>query len=559
MSHGPVEFKYGNYEFRPAPIFNISTDAYKTSEGSGWGINHRIVLDGNLILTGNEVQLGVTGLFKEIDNLRSAVSQDGYLLVATCNDGVGTNPIISGRPIVNSFSVESTPDNYTRSAKYTVEFGMPTLMQGTGQDTINPSGFDGGDPHPRVPIHPPFIESFSENWQSDFKEKRIGASFSGDYRTSTGTVVYTEDFLWDGIFTHTIDVKGRTTYTGTSSPTSLESKPGWQSAYDYATGYLNDKYGVSSDASITTVSASGLIGLPITKAGQSLTIYDRFRNASINRTDNSVSVTETFSLQPQAAGSDNLDGAFETFDISLSTEGGVTSATVQGQIQGYSLIDYKAGTNYNGDSVTENQLREQEQSIEKARAYFSDLQTKDVFFKRAAHATLNSESFLQGSCQRAIILADRPKTITVGENPLQGTISYSISYDDSLQGCITGDCILSQNITVDDQLESDVFATQTILGRAQGPLLQDIGTTTARVKTISVEVVTVPPTSCASVEEINKTNPSGQVNDFITTIYNSLTGNYSQVFTSSNGQSWNFTQGRYTKNIAFTYNNCSGT
>lgn len=566
MTHGPIEFKYGNYEFKPAPVFNISTDGYKTSEGSGWGVNHKIVLDGDLLLTGCDTRYGVTGLFDRINTLRTSVSQDGYLLVATCTSGVDTEPIISGRPIVNSFSVENQGDNYTRRAKYSIEFAMPTLMMGTGQDTINPSGVDGDNTHPIAKIHPAFIESFSETWQSEFREKRTGSSFSGVYRDPTSEATggpksgsYSEGFLWDGSFSHTIDVKGRTTYTGIETPVSLDVKVGWRTAYDYATGYLNSKYREFTDESITEVCSSGLIGLPVTNPGAAVRLYNRFRNASINRVDNSVSVTETFNLQPDLEdGGINPGGAFETYDINLSTEGGITSVSVQGQIEGYSLIDYKAGSNYYGGSVLENGLREEEGALKNAEKYFNNLVARKKFFQRAAATAFKNEQLIQAGCSQPIRIFRNPKSTTYGVNPLQGVISYSFNYDNSPQGCITGECIISQNITIDDQLEADIFATQVILGRAQGPLLQDIGTTTARVKTISVEIVTVPPTSCSDLEEINKTNPSGIVGAFIDVLHNDLTSNYNQIFTSSNSESWAFTQGRYTKNISFTYNNCSG-
>ena len=400
MSHGPIEFKYGNYEFKPAPVFNISTDGYKTSEGSGWGVNHKIVLDGDLILTGCDTQYGVTGLFDRINALRTAVSQDGYLLVATCTSGTDTAPIISGRPIVNTFSVENEGDNYTRRAKYNIEFAMPTLMMGTGQDTINPSGVDGGNTHPKAKIHPSFIESFSETWQSEFREKRTGSTFSGVFRDPSaaitggaGTGNYSEGFLWDGTFSHTIDVKGRTTYTGINDPESLDVKAGWKTAYDYATGYLNNKYRESTDESITNVCSSGLIGIPVSRQGASLKLYNRLRNASINRVDNSVSVTETFNLQPQEESSTNKQGAFETYDISVSTEGGIVSVSVQGQIEGYSFIDYKGGLNYYGGSVLENGLREEEGSLQNAEAYYNDLASKGTFFKRAAATAFKSRGF----------------------------------------------------------------------------------------------------------------------------------------------------------------------
>ena len=124
-----VTFKYGDYEFKPRPLFSISSEPLKTPDGSGWGVNHTISLEGDILLTGGYLEAGTTGLFGRIDDLREALSQDGYLLVATCATGVGGTgqlpPIISGRPVINSFSFEPQSDNYTKWTKYNVEFTMP--------------------------------------------------------------------------------------------------------------------------------------------------------------------------------------------------------------------------------------------------------------------------------------------------------------------------------------------------------------------------------------------------------------------------------------------------
>jgi len=142
-------------------------------------------------------------------------------------------------------------------------------------------------------------------------------------------------------------------------------------------------------------------------------------------------------------------------------------------------------------------------------------------------------------------------------SPIEGTITYSYNWDTTPQNCISGDCIISQNISIDDQFETDVFAQQVVLGRAAGPILQDIGTVTARVRTINIELVTIPPTGCGDLDTIYDPVPTGQITNLTGLVYDDLTANYSQVFISQNTQNWNFTQGRYTKSVGFTYNTCS--
>ena len=121
----------------------------------------------------------------------------------------------------------------------------------------------------------------------------------------------------------------------------------------------------------------------------------------------------------------------------------------------------------------------------------------------------------------------------------------------------SGGCVISENVSIDDQLLTDVFASQTVIGRGAGPILQDIGTTTARVRTVSIELVCLPPTNYRDYGNLYATVPTGAIESFITGLTGNLPGNPDAVFVSSNSQNWNFTTGRYTKQLGVTYNNCS--
>lgn len=503
-------FKYGNYQFNPKPLFNIAVTPLKTPDGVGYGKDFTISLEGDLLNTGNQIESGIVSLFDKINNLNEAFNHDGKLLLLTC-DG---EAIISGYPTIENFNIEKQADNYTRQAKYTAELKMPTLIHGGSGDSFNGSGT------------PPFIESCNETWDVDFQDERMPFSWT----IGTGTP-FTEKFGYKIAVTHNVDVKAKIAYTG-----SMVHRDVWKDAKDYAEtrlGFDNEFF-----------TLTGVLGLP-GKRSNYFTKYDVFNNyrqVSTDKSNGSIKVTETFIVTP--SGQNSLpNNAIETFDISTNQNEGIITVDVQGQIEGLCQLSYSGA-----GSPT---FFVDKSKFSAASGYFNKIKNRIFSRASAAFKAANSDGCFAKRPLNKIV-----KQRTVGLNPLQGTISYSYQYDNSPVSCITGECILSQNITIDDTYPHDVFASQVVLGRAAGPILQDIGTITNASRNINIEIVTIPPTGCGSIAELYKPLPTGQVEDFINAVYNDIASQFSQVFVENNSQSWNFTVGRYTRSISFAYINC---
>lgn len=497
-----VVFRYGTYDFDPMPLFKIEATPIKTLDGVGYGREYTISMDGYVLLMGDEISSGTVGVFNEVESLKNALNHDGRLLVVSCNG----SPIISGYPLIESFDVQNSNDNYTRKADYNITFVMPTTIQGTGNDVFNDSTF------------PPFIRSCKESWDVEFADERLPFEW-----VVNGT---TEKFGYKLAVTHTVDVEARIVYTGSE----ISNVP-WEDAKEYATS----KLGFNGDFA----TLSGIINMPGGSQFSSYGVFNQYRQVSTNKTDGSIQVVETFIVTP--SGTNSLpNNAIETFDISLNRNDGITSVSIQGQIEGLASIAYTGNNFYVSQS-----------KYSAASGYFNVI--KDRIYDRAklVHSGLSDDCYYR---QLNPTVTNR----TIGHNPLNGTISYSYEYDTAPISCITGSCILSQSISIDDQLATDVFASQVVLGRAMGPILQDIGTKTARTRTVSVELVTLTPTGCGSMSALYSPVPTGLVEGFISMISGDLTSNYSQVFVSSNTQNWNFSVGRYSRSIGFTYTNCSG-
>ena len=115
---------------------------------------------------------------------------------------------------------------------------------------------------------------------------------------------------------------------------------------------------------------------------------------------------------------------------------------------------------------------------------------------------------------------------------------------------------MAENITINDTLPGDLIAQLTVLGRANGPLLQSIGTKSpALQRTLSIEAVVAPSTGCTASFLLDA-RPTGDVDTLVSAIEADLTGSYSQVFRTSDSSSWNPKNGRFSQNVTWTYSDC---
>jgi hypothetical protein len=123
---------------------------------------------------------------------------------------------------------------------------------------------------------------------------------------------------------------------------------------------------------------------------------------------------------------------------------------------------------------------------------------------------------------------------------------------------------LFESITINDNNPADVFATIFVLGRANGPVLQNLNTKTAGTRSVQIEAVYEPPSGCpTSVGNIDillsyqvKSPGQTDVDDIINAFEDQLEASYSQVFRSDDNQSWNPREGRFSRNVTWTYGTC---
>lgn len=559
------KFFYGEYELKPAPIFSSESVFLKTPDGSGYGTLHNITFEGSILLTGEERSSGIRGVMKEIDTFQNAFSRDGRQLHVYSLSGEEPDeiriPLFSGFPKITSLNINpsTSNDNFTSRADYTFSVEMVSFvaerMESGGRygDGFN----DNTGLERQYPQQPPFIESISETWNVEL-EDRLPSVFSKDGTASGSGAEFTSFYA---TVTHTYDIVARLTYTGDN-----EKNDPFKDAMNYATG-LVFHLDASDDVKAQNeryIRMSGLLQLDQVPYFSGVEILDMVknhrRNVSFDRTANSIQVQDTFLLAPEPNQGEIITNlAREDFTVDVSYDAGVWNFRVAGEVQGLAQTKFR-DTVPGGYFWTPN-----DSPFTNANNVFKN----DILpgLRRRAQLAASyqpeaDEDFDPSSdpCSLTPLdiskIPDDPFTKSFSYNPAAGTISYDVLFQITpigLEGCdLSSYCIQSQQLTIEDTKETDLFATQVVLGRSSGPILQDLGTKTAKSRTVTLELTVPPPTSI--LYEPNKNFPTGCVSTFL----GALTGvtDADQVFITQNVERFGYTAGTYTRILSFTYATC---
>ena len=128
---------------------------------------------------------------------------------------------------------------------------------------------------------------------------------------------------------------------------------------------------------------------------------------------------------------------------------------------------------------------------------------------------------------------------SIGHNKVAGTITYSISYDDLV---VTVENALSESVTVSYNNEdgaNQIIAVLGVIGKENGPVIQNMGTTSEKSIGVSVDIVMLR----GFRDAINK--PDGTA---LATVYKPAGG-----FQTAKTESWTPTTGAYNLNIEWVY------
>ena len=263
-----------------------------------------------------------------------------------------------------------------------------------------------------------------------------------------------------------------------------------------------------------------------------ISIANNFRSVSVNKTEGSVNATESWIAYTGATAST------EEFEISIekSIDQPLTSISINGTIQGLTDIGYDACSATGTPKFNH------------ALAGWSGV--SGLLYSRA-QSVYNSVPNSKGNPTG--LLNIEPLSESIGYNIIGGSVTYNHSYDDRPDNMYTG--ALTETISLTYNEPTDVFASLTVLGKARGPLFQDIYTSGVTTRDISIDAI-------IRIEGDNSSNrftaPPTVYDDFINNYEASLTSVYgfNQVFVSSHSKSWEPKVGHFTVSKSWTVGYC---
>lgn len=297
--------------------------------------------------------------------------------------------------------------------------------------------------------------------------------------------------------THSVSATGKRAY----DETGALAKAAWEQARDYCLGT------VGLGLVPARMSASGVLD------ADSLQAFNYVRSQSLNELTGTFGVQESWVCydpqgQPPAVHEQTVEQRYSAADTR-------TAVSVAGTVTGLEVRD----------NTTRSLLSTRWAN---ARA------------KWTGHIYDTILSVAQASVS-GVALHPVPVNATFSFNELAGSITYRADYDNRPVPNTPG--AVSESITVTNQGAADAFAQVPVLGRPFGPVLQGLGTVTAKKRTIDIDILmppatttygAAPPVTAGIVLALAPASPLG-------------------VFLEGDQESWTPATGRYTRQTTFVW------
>ena len=570
MSVTGVEVYYGDYQFKPAPLMTVSREQYKANDGTVFGGGYRVSLNGSLLPESVQGTGLTTAEAASRSSLPTAAGHqfDGYgnavssfrakddLLYALNNDGslfsvkfLGSGPLCSGYVVytsgtrVNSVEFNSN-DQWVKRVEYSIEiFSRTHLSTGTGGASISdPYGAKGS--YDLIVgsggISGGFIEL--QSYDRDYSVEVL----SKPNQFGTGC---TPLWLQVGVSTSAQTIEGAETKAYTTYPTSAD--------FDHvASGFLQS-------AGITG-GASGFDPV-LTQRNHGLNIL----GGSYNWSDTYVMKPSSGDYKGKNIPSGNVIDTFN-LDVSSSLEDAIVTVSLQGELRGLESFvgtptESGSGSHgpFGGALPANNKMSN---AIFAAQSYLDEAlyantgngsdsyPTKErgypLLFDRAAtaYSGLGSPSTI------LLPLSPEPISKSVAYNTNEGTIGYNLSYSNRPVNCYSG--ALSETISISRSLATDVHSSLVILGRANGPIMQDIGTKTASTTECSIEAVVVPQAGGTCTGDFWLGSPTGFYQELVNAVETGIADTYETYFLTASNVNWDPRTGRLGRTASWIHTDC---
>ena len=248
------------------------------------------------------------------------------------------------------------------------------------------------------------------------------------------------------------------------------------------------------------------------------------RSVSFNKANGTISYSANFPYKDPSGSSSSTYQ--ETFSVDCQTanaiggdDGGlVSTATINGLIQGVSTTDFPLERFVN------------------AKTAWSTV--RGLLYNRV-------NNLLESSYDDTPSLTNRPISKSVAYNQVGGTVAYSVTYNNLLAPADGN--IAVADITVQNSPRSRIVAQQPIPGRATGPIIQDIGTTTAYTRSISINLQMAPKGSRVTWAYADITTPRDVASGYLASNVSDLGVLNTNWFITDQPENWDAGKGVYTR------------
>ena len=275
--------------------------------------------------------------------------------------------------------------------------------------------------------------------------------------------------------------------------------------------------------------------------GEGISLFNLQRSVNIDMANLSYSVTINGIYASGNAGSITQQGAFETYNTTVSKESNspIVSVSIDGKLVGYQANEQNTNLNTVNAGATAGAMNKLSELSNGNYGYGS------IIFRRAQFAA-------------GVPLNASPKSVSIADSTIaDNSISYNVSYDNRPSPIISG--AVTESVTVNDTYPTDVYASIQVMGKRSGPVFQYMNTTTHYERDVSIELQmdlgNIPNTlngaALMGYSPSLNSNTRDQVNGLINSL--SPAGSWGYVMLKSCNESWSPKEGRYTANIGWIY------
>jgi hypothetical protein len=617
----------------PTPFVEISTSTESNSVGIPEATTTKITLTGKIVRpqAADATGSGISHVLSGITELNKLFTPDTFgEFKITCNSTTAGSSSstasnlysISGVKVV-SIDISKTSDNWVQTADYTVVlegyksaisgYSVKGLVDSWSVESLEDytySNFTINGITQKLESHNPNLKPTAPSNTAPQPAGTQSGGSSGGMSPSTNSATLNVVSIPQFKVSRTVSAIGIP--SGTGSNTGLMN-----SVYLNAKNWVESRLNLSLTAPTNTpsgvISLNGSSSPPYHLATGYL--YNHIRNTSFSIMEGKYEVIDNWIAMPTGI------GFVEDFSIDMSTDDKyLHTISVKGEIRGLSLGGSFGGSGHT--HVTGNQiniplitgvsgaLSHNVPDVTPLIASAAGNITENKYQNALSGWIYDIKPYLYRRACVAMSTADRtvgyvapysvgstaqppnnpvyamhgllniiPISTSESHNTRKGTISYSYDFNNKFT-MISG--VIAENVSIEDTGPVDVIGEAFVLGRALGPVLQNLGTKTTAKKSVSIEVTVVPPSSLAGFFMQNSVCPlwtggtifstitgilealkpfgdraSSFIGDSTVTRGGSATNDTGQVFVAQDNQSWDPTNGKYVRSVAWNYQQCT--